>query len=113
MHELALCSSVVDVVRRQSEMHAFERVTAVRLEVGALSCVAPEALQFCFPAVARGTIAEGAALEVVRVPARAWCLDCAASVEIVERSAPCPSCGGHGLRIVQGEEMRVLDLEVE
>ncbi len=36
------------------------------LEVGAQACVAPDALAFCFAAVAEGTPAEGARLDIRR-----------------------------------------------
>ena len=43
-------------------------MTAVWLEIGVLSHVAPEALRFCFDAVTRGGLAEGAQLEIVATP---------------------------------------------
>jgi hydrogenase nickel incorporation protein HypA/HybF len=112
MHELALCQSVVESLREQARIHGFERISAVRLEIGALSCVSPEALDFCFSAVSRGTVADGARLELIRLPGRAWCLDCGSSMTVEERPAACERCGGHRLRIVQGEEMRIKELEV-
>ncbi|MEJ0020365.1 MAG: hydrogenase maturation nickel metallochaperone HypA [Acetobacteraceae bacterium] len=42
------------------------RVHTVTLEVGAQACVAPDALAFCFAAVAEGTPAEGARLDIRR-----------------------------------------------
>ena len=112
MHELALCQSVVESLREQARVHGFERITTVRLEIGALSCVSAEAIDFCFSAVARGTLADGARLEVVRLPGEAWCLDCGVSVMLEERHDPCPRCGGHRLRVTQGDEMRIKELEV-
>jgi hydrogenase nickel incorporation protein HypA/HybF len=112
MHELALCQGVVDTLREQARIHAFDRVLAVRLEVGALSCVSAEAIEFCFDAVARGTLADGARLELIRLPGKAWCLDCGLLAALAERADPCPRCGSHRLRIAQGDEMRIKDLEV-
>jgi hydrogenase nickel incorporation protein HypA/HybF len=112
MHELALCQSVVDALYEQAGIHGFERVTVVRLEVGALSCVAPDSLQFCFAAATRGTLAEGARLELIRLPGKAWCLDCGATVALAERYDDCPRCVGPRLRVTEGDEMRIKDLEV-
>ncbi|MHA6496590.1 hydrogenase/urease maturation nickel metallochaperone HypA, partial [Escherichia coli] len=39
MHELSLCQSAVEIIQRQAEQHDVKRVTAVWLEIGALSCV--------------------------------------------------------------------------
>lgn len=111
MHELALCESVLDIVCRHAATHGVTRITVVRLELGALSCVDPDAIEFCFAAVADGTIAEGARIDIERVAGEAWCLDCGAMVTLIERYDPCPRCGGHHLRIAQGDEMRVKELE--
>lgn len=113
MHELALCQSVIDSLREQATVHNFNRITAVRLEVGALSCVSSEAIEFCFEAVSRGTIADGAKLDLIRIPGQAWCLDCGVSVRLEERHDCCPRCGSHHLRVTRGEEMRIKDLEVD
>jgi hydrogenase nickel incorporation protein HypA/HybF len=112
MHELALCQSVLNTLAEQARIHRFGRVTTVRIEIGALSCVSPEAIEFCFAAVTRGTLADGAGLELIRLPGKAWCLDCDATVGIGERHDACPRCGGYRLRLTQGDEMRIKDLEV-
>ena len=60
MHELAIAESVVSKVLER----AGGRVTVVRLRVGCLSGVVPDALMFCFELAAAGTTLEGAALEI-------------------------------------------------
>lgn len=113
MHELALAQGIVEVIREQAADGSFTRVKSVRLVIGALSHVEPEAIEFGFDAVSRGTVAEGAALVIDRPPGIAWCLDCEANVEIAGRTDPCPACGGYRLVVTGGEELRVQELEVE
>jgi hydrogenase nickel incorporation protein HypA/HybF len=62
MHELALTQAIVEIC---AERAGGSRVLRVRVEVGSLACVMPEALRFCFEVVASGTILEGAALEIL------------------------------------------------
>ena len=112
MHELALCQSVLNTLREQARIHHFDRVTTVRIEVGALSCVSRDAIEFCFAAVARGTLADGAELEVINLPGEACCLDCDEVVPVLERHEACPRCGGYRLQLLRGDEMRIKDLEV-
>jgi len=57
MHEMALCESLLGVLRREAQAQHFTRVKVVRLQLGAMSCVSPEALNFCFQAASRGTLA--------------------------------------------------------
>lgn len=63
VHELALMESLVETVGEQA---GAARVVVVRLEVGRGSCVAPDALRFCFDVCAQGTALEGATLEILR-----------------------------------------------
>lgn len=85
----------------------------VWLEIGQLSHVDPDAITFCFEAVVRDSLAEGAKLEIIRTPGKAWCHDCAKAVEVASLVDDCPECGGHKLQVTEGEDMRVHEVEVE
>jgi hydrogenase nickel incorporation protein HypA/HybF len=113
MHEMSLTESVVDILREEASRQGFARVRTVWLEIGALSGVEPEAMEFCFDAATRGTLAEGARLEIVRAPGQGWCLNCEKTVALAERFGACPDCGGHKVQMTGGDEMRVKELEVE
>jgi hydrogenase nickel incorporation protein HypA/HybF len=112
MHELALCESVVQIVEEQARASGFTRVLAVRLEVGALACVEPDAMRFNFEVVSRGTLAEGARLDILSVPAQAWCPNCERQVEVSRLFALCPGCGNEVWAAAGGDELRVKELEV-
>jgi hypothetical protein len=64
MHELGLTRNIVAICSEHAEG---KRVTRVRLEIGSLSAVMPDAIRFCFDVVAEGTPCEGALLEIVDV----------------------------------------------
>lgn len=113
MHEMSLTESLLRLIEEQAAAQHFARVTAVRLEIGCLSHADPEAMAFCFDAAARGTLAEGARLEILRTPGRAWCMACAKPMPIAERFDPCPECGGHQLQVTGGDALRLRELEVE
>lgn len=112
MHEMALTESIVEIVTEAARKEGFDRVRVVRLEVGALAHVEPEALRFCFDAVSRGTVAEGATLDIMRVTGEGWCLDCGKTVPLEERFGPCPECGQSHVQMTSGDELRVAELEV-
>ena len=76
MHEMALTESIVEIAVEAAKNQGADKVTRVFVEIGELSCVEPEALQFCFAAVAAGTLAEGASLEIERIAGAGWCADC-------------------------------------
>ena len=112
MHELALSRGVIEAIEGEAQRQAFSRVTRVVVEIGMLSHVDPSAMAFCFDQVCRGTVAEGAALEIREPKGRALCLDCEATVEIARRGEACPQCRGFRLMAVGGEELRLKELEV-
>jgi hydrogenase nickel incorporation protein HypA/HybF len=113
MHEMALTESIVEIAAEAAKKQGAEKVKRVFVVVGALSHVEPDALQFCFAAVSAGTIAEGAELEIDRVPGAGWCLDCGKTVPIAERFDACPECGGCHVQMTEGDELRVREIEVE
>ena len=112
MHEMALAEGMLELVENAARNNGATRVTAVRLQLGALSQVERDALCFCFDAVTRGGIANGAVLEIEATPGAAWCMPCGAQVPLAQLGDPCPRCGGWQLTVVQGEEMRVKEIEI-
>lgn len=110
MHEMSIAESVLGIVEETARREGFTRVKEVRLEIGRLAAVEIEALRFCFDAVVRGSLAEGAALAIDETPGTAWCFDCSASVGLASRADPCPECGGGKLQVNGGTDMRVKDL---
>jgi hydrogenase nickel incorporation protein HypA/HybF len=112
MHEMALATGLLDIVEAAARAHGATRVTGVRLEIGALSHVAAQALSFCFDAVTRGTLAEGATLTIDETPGRAWCMPCGAPVDIARRGDACPRCGSYQLTVTDGADMRVRDIAI-
>jgi hydrogenase nickel incorporation protein HypA/HybF len=112
MHEMSLCEGILQIVEDAARKAGAARVTRVRLAIGAFSGAEVPALRFCFDAVTRGSVAEGAALEIDAVPGTAFCFDCAETVTLAERLAPCPACGGGRLVPNGGDEMQVRDIEV-
>jgi hydrogenase nickel incorporation protein HypA/HybF len=113
MHELALAQGIVDICQRQAMTHSFESVRRVRVEIGALSHVEPEALAQGFLAARSGTIAARAELEILRIAGEAYCVKCGETVTLTSLSDGCPDCGSHQLLVTGGEEMRVKDMEVD
>lgn len=113
MHEMALAESVREIVEDSARAQGTAHVTVVRLEIGKLAQVEVHALRFAFEVVRRGSVAEGARLEIVEVDGGAWCMRCSAAVIIAKRGDACPACGSHQLQVTGGDRMRVLEIEIE
>jgi len=113
MHEMSLAEGILLIVEDTAAKQGFGRVTEVRLEIGALSGVEVEALSFCLDVVLKNSVADGARVELERLPGRDFCLDCGESVEMQALYDACPKCGGYQVQATGGTEMRVKDLLVE
>lgn len=109
---MSLAEGVLQLIEDAARQQEFARVTTVWLEIGRLSGVEVEAMKFCFDAVTRDSIADGARLEIIELPGIGWCMECAQSVPMAEVFGECPQCGGYRLQVTGGTEMRVKELEV-
>lgn len=76
MHEMSLMESIVEIACETAVKNNAAKVTVIKIDVGILSHVNPEALLFCYDAIRRGSIAEEAELVINRVAGEGWCLDC-------------------------------------
>ncbi|MGV0834731.1 hydrogenase maturation nickel metallochaperone HypA/HybF [Mycolicibacterium thermoresistibile] len=108
MHEMALTQSVVDAV---CDHAGGRRVHSVRVEVGALCAVVPDAMTFCFELACAGTAADGARLDLEVRPATAYCRTCGEHFELPDPIMLCP-CGSADVELRTGRELRILSMEV-
>jgi hydrogenase nickel incorporation protein HypA/HybF len=113
MHEMSLCEGVLQVLESEAKKQGFEKVKSVWLEIGELAGVEIEAMEFCFDAVTRNSLADGAQLNIINVPGLAWCMQCSKNVSVKQRFDECPDCGSYQLQVTSGDEMRIKELEVE
>jgi hydrogenase nickel incorporation protein HypA/HybF len=109
MHELAIARSVVKHV---AEAASGRRVHKITIEIGKLSGIAPDAVAFCFPEVARGTSAERARLDIREIGGRAYCETCESEFPLPDMSAVCP-CGSVRFHPIAGKELNLKSIELE
>ena len=108
MHELAITQSVVDAVLDRT---GDRPVTTVRVKVGRLAGVVPEAMRFCFELVTVGTTLEGARLEIEQPPGRAHCRTCGDDFGLTDLILLCP-CGSADVEVTTGRELHLSSVEV-
>ncbi len=113
MHELGITSSIVEIAERHARDQGAKEVVSVTVAIGELSGVVPEAVEFCFEACTRGTTLEGARLIVERIAGRGLCHGCGAEIPLDIHTFACTQCGALGLQRVQGEELRIIEMEVD
>ena len=89
------------------------RVNTIRLTIGELTGIVPDALEFAFEALSIGTIAEGGSLEVTVVPARSRCLSCGDEFSHDAFDRRCPVCGDFLCEVLEGDELVISGADVD
>lgn len=108
MHEMGIMLQVTELVSEKTQGQAVRRLV---LEIGKLTAVLPDSLQFCFEICARGTVLEGATLEILEIPGLARCQECGSELEL-NQPFGCCECGCSRLDWLSGEELKIRELEL-
>ncbi len=113
MHEVAITQSIIDICEETARHQGAMAVRGVTVEIGELSGVVPEAVEFCFEACSRGTLLEGATLAIRRIPGRGRCNACMEEFPMDSQTFTCPACGEFAPRRISGEELSVKEMEID
>lgn len=114
MHELGIMESALALVRHHAEDKQARRVSRVVFRIGALAGVEIESLRFAFDVVARGSVVEGAELEIELVPVAVYCSGCQQEFEGETQGFIfiCPSCGDLCGEVLRGRELELSRIEM-
>ena len=113
MHEYGLALDLLAAAAEEVRRLGGPPVARLRIEVGELAGVSPEALRAALQVAGQGTAFETATIEIERVPGKLRCEGCGregapSELDIAdpEASKPwiCPRCG-HLLRATQGHSL--------
>jgi len=114
MHELSVAQRIIEITQEQAAKAGLTRVTAIKLRIGGLTTVVPEALNFCFSFAAEGTPAAGAELVIEEIPAEAKCNACGKVFPVTEAYfLVCPSCSSPDTTLLRGQELDLMSIEGE
>lgn len=113
MHELSIAENIVEIVRENVASNGSGKVKSVRVKIGQLAGVIPDSLDFCFTVITSGTLLEGARLEIEKTDIVAHCEDCGADSKVEGFIFQCPSCESVNIRVISGNELQVVEIEVD
>ncbi len=111
MHELSIAMGIVDIAEKEAKKNGIKEIKTINLEIGTLSGVEIDALNFAWPMAVAGSVLENAEKRINIIEARAKCLDCGTEFKLENLFDACPECGSYFKEIIQGKEMRVKSLE--
>ncbi len=114
MHEMSVAAHIVDIVAEVMADQEAARAVSVRLRLGALTCVNPDALRFGLQALSRNTPVDGCELEIIEVHADGECRDCGWTGAVADPlGLACPTCGSTSLALSGGRDLTVQSVIVE
>jgi hydrogenase nickel incorporation protein HypA/HybF len=105
--------SIVDIAREQMQKHGARKVLGMTLEIGTLSGVVIDALEFALEEAVRGTELEEARREIDIVEGKAYCEDCMKDFHTADYITLCPVCNGFNTRLTHGKELRLKTMDIE
>jgi hydrogenase nickel incorporation protein HypA/HybF len=105
--------SIIDIALAEAAKAEAQTIDEIEVEVGQLAGVMLESLDFCLQAAAHSTMAASATFTLIPTPGQGHCLTCQRGVMISEFPAQCPACGGFGVQITAGTELKLRSISID
>jgi len=113
MHEFSIAQNLIRIVKDAVDNGNLSKVTKVKVKVGELSGVVPDALEFSFRIIADDNNMKRAQLEIDFVPLKVKCKNCKKEFKLEFPSFVCPDCSSSDLDIITGNELFLESIELE
>jgi hydrogenase nickel incorporation protein HypA/HybF len=112
MHELSIAENILEIIHDNVPAGNLSKVRKVKLEVGDMSGVVADSLDFCYMSISLETPLADSALEIERIPFRLKCNDCSMVTGNTSGIRECDSCGSFNTEVISGTELRVKEIEL-
>jgi len=113
MHEMSVAQNILDIVREKIDHKDDYKVKNIRLRMGELAGVFPDSLLFCFNVLKDGAAFPNATLNIEHIPVTARCNNCNKISRLEYGVFICPLCTGSSLVLLTGNELNVIEIELD
>jgi len=111
MHGIGISEDILKIIKKRAREEKLDRIRKVKVKIGEMYMVSKEEILQTFEMVSKGSVADGAQIEVDIIPLTVKCGECENVLKGKEFSLSCPGCGGTDLGILSGEDLIVEALE--
>ena len=105
--------NIVEICIDEVKKAEAKKVTGVELEIGTMSGIESDALEFSWDVAINNSILEGAGLIIHKIEATARCVECGTEFVMEDVFGLCPSCGKYRNEILSGKELRIKAITIE
>lgn len=113
MHEYSITQQIIQIASDQAKENDALTIKRISLVVGEYSGFISDSIQMYFDIISKGTLCEGAVLEVENIKARWRCPACEIDFIRTPLSFACPECGQDAEPTAIGKEFYVKSIEIE
>ena len=113
MHEYSVVQALLNQCEEVAREHEAERVTKVICKIGIMSGIEIHLLQVAFDTFKEGTLCDGAVFIIHEQKLKLECKECGYLFETEEIRYFCTKCESLRVKVVDGEEMYLMSLEME
>ena len=113
MHELSIAMSIVEIASRQAKAASAHAVSRVDLDIGTMSGIEFESLEFALTMAVKDTLLEGTEFRINRIDPLCQCLSCNHLYTPDGVFSQCPECKAFDTELIKGKELQIKSLLVE
>ncbi|MDM5272748.1 hydrogenase maturation nickel metallochaperone HypA [Sulfurovum sp. zt1-1] len=112
MHEYSVVQALLNQCEEIAKQNDAERVTKVITKIGVMSGIETHLLQIAFDTFKEGTICDGADFVIHKQKLKLKCKECQEEFEIDEVRYYCIHCQSMKVKVLDGEDMYLMSLEM-
>lgn len=113
MHEYSIVNALIEQCEQHARANNANRITRIEIKLGVMSGVEPSLLQTAFDTFKLDGICKTAQLNMLIQPLVILCNDCQTKSVLNERTVVCPTCQSYRTCVLDGEDMLLMQLEME
>ena len=113
MHELSITLNILNIVEENARDLNAKTVHEIEVDIGELSGVDNDALQFAMQCTVKSELLEHAKLVINKIPAKARCKTCNHKFDVSDLYSECPKCYSFDHDLYQGKELKIRSIKIE
>lgn len=113
MHEYSIVQALLSQCEELAQQNDAQSVQKVVVKIGKMSGVEPHLLEVAFSTFKEKTVCDGADFVMNIQPLTIECNKCRVITELEEIYYKCPACDSLDVRVIDGEDMFLMTLEME